>query len=372
MKNKVLLRLKSLTLWHEYSPGKDVYDTIEKTLLGNPGGMRYQLLDTPKKLKETPNTNFFTMRKRDNLYCVMALMERITRFKQNLYNTCYVRYVTFNQQLSTKKTAADKQQRMQRLGQSFIKEGMRQHAENYPFQFDNPEIHPEKKLYYAYVEKSNKRSLDFTNFFFQKIGEFEVKMYSNLYPNIQKGFEKLSPKDLPKVKALFKQSYNQHAFFFIDDNNLLEHCFVIKEGEEIVAATKARISNWRLEEVPGIAGKMLTHVLPYMPAFSRVIKKNRFSFVTFDTLYCKPGFDNYISKLFESVCTYFKIYTGMIYLDKDEEIAQRIGELNNLGFFNKIYTDAGGDILARFVKFTDKEKQEFIDNPTYVSGYDLT
>ena len=368
---KVILQLRSLTLNHEPQLLPDVKDAILGTLLGTPDGIRYRLLDSEKKLNEIPRLNFFTLRKNGDFNFVMALCERLTYSKAKPLNTYYVRYVTFSPILRKPSSENSSPGASQRLGNSFIKEGMKKHAETFPFPTLHKDADPGKRAYYAYIEETNIRSLELTSFFMEKIRNFSITTYSNLFPKKDKNVSKLSTEDYEPMLLKLKESYLKHSFFFIDRNDIKENYFVLKKGGKIIAGLKAQVVNWKIEQVPGNFGKILKNVLPYIPIFSRLIKKDRFTFLGFDTLYCVEGAEKHLPVLFKSVCAIKKVYAAFLYTDLKEPMNNKLAKLKNMGFLNKMYKNAQGAIVARFINYSEEEKEEFRKNPVYVAGYDL-
>lgn len=391
MQNRVLLQLKSISLTHEFEPLPDVKETVINTLLGNPNGIRYRLLDTEKKLNETEHLNFFTLRKDGELIYVMALIERITYFQNQACNTYYVRYVTFvesfashpeaNEEHNHKNSTQSKKNSkleerntaiQQRIGNSFLKEGMRKYAEDYPFTIQNEDADPQKRLYYAYVEETNTRSLNFTEFFFERIGTFGVIPFSRLKPAKDVRFSSLNENQADQMMDLLKKTYANHSLFFVDREDIKQNYFVLTENGRIVAGTRARTSNWKIEQIPGLVGKVFLRIIPAIPYFSRIIFKKRFRFLTLDTLYCEEGREKEFIPLFESLCAERRVYAGLIYLDKSDKFFNKLSGLENMGFLNRMFKNAGGGIMARFVNYNEEEKMYFRENPAYLDGYDLT
>lgn len=371
--NTVLLQLKSLTLNHETEAAPDVVEAIKNNILGNPDGIRYRHLDSLQKITDIKPLLFFTLRRDSNLLYVMALVERITKLKNKHYYTYNVRYVIFNQLFTAKTlTSENKPNGFQKIGNSIIKEGMRKHAENFKFTLKDESANPEKKLYYSYVEESNLRSMNFTQFFFESIRNISVITCSHVFPKIDKCVSKIKTEELSEVCSLIRETYANHSFFFINENDILSNYYVVKTGDKIVAGVKAETANWKFEQLPGKGGKFLIKALPYLPVISRIIKPKRFSFLTFDTIYCPEGNEKYLSKLFESVCALTKVYSAMIYLDKGDELYPKINQLKKMGILNKLFKNANGVVLARFVNFSDEEKEEYYNSPAYLSGYDMT
>ncbi len=373
MKPTVLLQLKSLTLTHEPEALPDVKETIGKTILGNPGGIRYRQLDALQKVEEIKPLHFFPLRKNGVIISVMALAERITYLKSIPYYTYYVRYVSFNPEYAVKEAKSPgRSSAIHRMGNSFLKEGMKKHAESFSFLLKDKRADPEKKIYYAYVEESNFRSLNYTEFFFDKIRDLTMITYSKLFPHADTRVSRISSSGYDRLAALLQTSFYKHSFFFLEKEKLLSNYFVLMEKDEILAGIQARIANWKIEELPGVLGGFMKNILPYIPILSRLIKPGRFTFLTFDTLYCRQGSDHLLPVLFRSVCAITKVYAALIYIDNEDPLRLRMEQNKSLGILNKLFGNAHGVVMAKFVNFTDEEKRSFYNNPVYLSGYDLT
>ena len=372
METTVLLKYGSLELRYEAELAEDVREAIINTVLGNPGKLQYRHLDAEKKVQEIEHINFFTLRHNGYLYYVMALVERIAFLKSHPFNTYYVRYVTFNPGFQKKESGKNtsKRQAMQ-TGNSFIKEGIKKHADTYPFSIKST-ADKNKKIYYAYVEKSNTRSMDFTEFFFEKIRTITGFTFSRLFPGKNKNVSIILEKDMNILVELLQAEYQDYSFFFFDEDDLRKNYYVLKKGDEIVAGSRAEVNHWKMVHMPGFVGKILMFVLPVIPFFSRIMKKNIFRFLTFDTIYCKEGEEDNVLILFESICNILRTYVAIIYLDIDCSLYRRIRKRKKFGFLNRMYKGADGTVVARFINFTEEEKKDYLHHPVFVSGYDFT
>jgi len=369
--NSIILRHGSLTLSYEPDISDDVKDILLKSVLGSPDGIRYRLLETLKTVEELKPISFFPLRKNGELISMIALSERITSLCDVLSHTFYVCFVNFNPAYSVKNITDEGTASREKLGNSFIKEALIKHAESLPNRLQDPEADPSKKIYYAFVEESNLRSLNFTRFFFTRVRSLSIITFSSLFPKADKRFEPLSDKDLEWMYGKLKTSYRHHSLFFLDKDSLTANYYILKEGDEIVAGIRANITSWKIEQLPGLLGKILIRIIPLIPLLNRVIRKSCFRFLGFDTPYFKEGKSHLLPKLFSSICAEHKIYAGMVYLDSDDFLNRDIYTLRNMGFLNKLYKGGTGVVAARFVNFPEEEIKKFCDSPVYVSGYDL-
>lgn len=372
MESGVLLKMRSLELLHEARLTQDIEDAVRETIIGNPSGIQYQHLDSAKKIHEMDTIRFFTLRRGGVLIYVMALVERITQFKKSTYNTYNVRYVSFSEKLAKKTTADRKYQSQRRIGNSFFKEGMQKHSETIPFSLKGRSTHPDKKLYYAYVEDSNIRSMEFTQFFFEKISELSVIPASKLFPRRNDNLSKINDSEIDKMLDLLKKEYSQHSFYFCDKENLADNYYILKDGEEIVMGACVHQVNWKIVNLPSILGRLFIKTIPIIPLFSRLLKKDKFRFLSFDTFYCQPEKESQLPTFIEAIMAETRIYSAMLYFNKKEPQFNRLRPYIKRGLLGRIFKGASGAVLARFVNFSEKEKEEFKEHPVYISAYDMT
>jgi hypothetical protein len=247
---------------------------------------------------------------------------------------------------------------------------MKKHAETFTSTLQDSNICSDKKLYYAYVEDSNFRSLDFTDFFFEKIRNFSVIPFSRIIPKKDPRVHLVNNEQ--EFLHIISDCYQHYTFFSPNESSNHYSCYVLIENNEVVAGLKAGIANWKIEQIPGFAMKLLLKIIPRLPYLKRVIQPGLFRFLTIDTLICKKDREEVLPNLFESVCAIKKVYSAMIYTDSDTETYRQLKTLKKMGLLNRFLREAKGVILARFVNFSSEEKKEFYENPVYISGFDLS
>ena len=372
MDKQTLLKYKTLEFSYEPEVSKDIEETVRNTILGNPTGLQYRHLDSIRKIHEIYPIDFFTLRREGVLNFVLALVERVTHCKASSYFTYNVRYVSFNQKLAKKITEDRKFQAQKRIGNSFIKEGLLKIAESFDFVLKEGCNHPDKKLYYAFVEDSNIRSMEFTQFFFEKIREIAVNSYCRLLPRKNKNVSKLKDEEKFVMEGLLNESYRNYTFYFIEKDLFDDDYYVLRENGQIIIGAKVQKVNWKLVNVPGFMGKMLLKIIPYIPYLSRILKKDKLQFLTIDNLYCKTGKEDLLQTFFKAVIAEYKLCVSFFYLDTKDPLFLEIQKIKRKGLLNKFYGGARAAVLARFVNFTVEEKQIFYNQPIFVSAYDMT
>ncbi len=370
--SKKIVSLRGLELYYEDFVAEDVREAIASTVLGNPGGIRYQQLDALNKIREIRPLHFFPLRRNGELIYVMALAERITRCGKFTHSTFYVRYVSFNPVWMSGNQGLQHSGRIQKLGNSILKEGIRSYADKFEGELSGEADDPQQKLYYAYVENSNVRSMNFTAFFFSPIREFRVFMFSRFFPQTQSEVRQLQGDEADAMYNVLGEFYKDYSFYFLDRKDIEERYFVYKKQEEIIGGVRAREVSWEIVQLPGFAGKILKGVLPFLPVFRRIIQQKKFRFICFDTFYWSHAHAGCLPALMEGVCARFRCSSGMIYLDSEDPLCRVFEEGSKMGLLGKLYQSARGSVLARFVNMDEKTSEEFKTRLVFLSGYDLT
>lgn len=368
---EVLLSMGSLQMVYETGAANDVKNAIRNTILGNPNGIRYRQLDALNKIEEIDPLHFFPIRRNRELLYLMALAERHTENRGESILTFYVRYVSFNPRFALKNIAGEAQGKLQRIGNSMMKEGMKKLADSF-CGTSGSSADADNSIYYAYVEDSNLRSLNFTKFFFEPIREFSVFSFSRFFPQDHPAVSKLTSDETGYMVHILKEQYKDYSFYFLDESRLRNRYFVYRDSGRIVAGLRAYTVNWQIENLPGVTGKLILSLLPYLPFIRRIFNKKRFSFLSFDCIYCEAGYEKFLPALFSAVCSAKDRYAAMIYLDSKDHYSEVIQGIRDLGLLNRLFGKAQGKVLARFTNLSEEEKEPFFNRPVFVSAYDLT
>ena len=113
-------------------------------------------------------------------------------------------------------------------------------------------------------------------------------------------------------------------------------------------------------------------VLPFAPYFRRLFHPGEFHFLVFDAIYCKPGKEALLGRLFESVCAAEGFHTGLIWLDDRSEFYDKMRTEVKMGALNRMLNAKPGLVYTKFINLTEEEKERFYDAPAYVSGFDFS
>lgn len=160
--------------------------------------------------------------------------------------------------------------------------------------------------------------------------------------------------------------YTEQYIFY--ENNY----YLLKLNNEIVSAVQANPEKWEIKKKPGFKGKILFDIIPRIPGIKRIFDPQNFCFAAIEGIYYKEGYEEYLLPLLESVCALTKAHFALIWLDTDSPLINTIDKLGHHGLLSKLVKRIEVDIIAKFINFSEAEKESFRNNPAYLSCFDMT
>ena len=371
-----LLKYLKLSINVEKEPGKDVKELLSNTILGTPGKLRYRHTSFNTKLPFLGRIYFIVLKKSDKLLGCIAFSQRDTFYMENPKISWYVRYFSIRAPLRAKSYKQKKRKRP-------VKEKpQRDNLLKLTTQkfFDDPTILDDQiskysggQLVYAYVEKENIRSWDFTEMIgFDTVGRIHTSLFSRFYPKRDPHVRPPGEGDKKQVLSRLREFYKNHTFYteqniFFDNNYL-----VWKENGEIVAGCQANPEVWKLLEYPGLLNKLFLKVLIRLPILSHRFDPGYLKFIALEGIWFKKGYEKCLLKLFESACAHHNLYLAIIWLDSKSHLYTTIRNIRNLGIIDKLFTSAIGDIRVKFINWKEEDKRYYYEHPAYISCFDMT
>lgn len=344
---------------HEKSPPSIVVDLLRETLIGTEGTL-YQLMDTPEKIHQLHSPHFIYLERHGKAIGNVTLCERQISFAHETVRSYYIRYFAFQKlfQGSSKKGNA--------------RSGFHQYFEEF---FKTSNLNPiqpvyDKSIYWAFIDPENARSFNMNTLFgFETIGSFKTKAFSRVRPK-QRNVERLSTIEQPAVMQEIKTFYRGYNFFssthLFENNNY----FVLRENNEIICGIQANPVHWKIKSLPGLQGKLMLKLAPYLPGIRKLINPKAHRFLATEGLFWKPGKENFVASLLEGVLSITNHHSLLIWEDQQAHLLNKLPL--NWGFIQKIKKDNTVSIVAKFNGYSLAEIESFRSNPKYLSGFDMT
>ncbi len=237
----------------------------------------------------------------------------------------------------------------------------------------DPEHRKLKTVSYAFIEKDNQRSLDFSEMIgYKTLGMIHTILFSRFFPKKHKSVRLLRKDEREQMKKSIKEFYSDHNMFFSQYLDLDNDYLVIEEDGEIVAGLQVDKVDWEVLELPGLSGWFLLNVFPRVPMLKKIFNARELGFVTYEAIWFKKGKEKYLPPLFETACANYDVSLGVTWFDTRSIIYSTIKKAVRYGFLASVQGSTPGLIRFKPVNISSEEEQDFYRRPVYVSAYDMT
>lgn len=353
-----------------------IMEILNRAVQGSEGGLRFQLKNIASRIAAYKDQiRFVSLYKKNKITGTVGSCFRITGQGNLRYPSSYLRYLAFHSvyqsDITWKKRSRDiiRPEKDDNFKQKTLEIFSKPHLLDYKEVNEN-----DKHLMYAFLESMNERSKNLvTQAGYEYIRSFLTVAFSRFSPKPDKRVSRISSQEeKDKMETLLLNYYKDHSFFSPEYAFYGDKYYVLREGDEVVAGVNAIPSSYRIYDMPDIWGWIIMKVLPKAPYFKRLFHPEEFRHIVFDAVYCKKGKEVLLASLFESVCYTEGYYTGLTWLDDRSELFDRLRSGVRMGALNRIMNAKPGLVYARFINFTEKEKEYFYDAPAYISGFDFS
>jgi len=371
-----VLKYLKLSISIEEEPGNDVKELLANTILGTPGKLRYRHTSFDTKLPFLGRIYFLVLKKSGKLLGCVAFSKRDTSYRQTPVNSWYIRYFSIRAPLRAKSHKQNRRQRKE------VAKPQRDNLLKLTSQkfFDDPTLLDQKlgndlggHLVYAYVEKENTRSWEFTKLIgFETVGRIHTSFFSRFYPKKDPHVHSLAEKDKKSVLSNLREFYQDHTFYTEQNIFFGNNYLVWKEDGKIVAGCQANPELWKLVDYPGLLNKLFLKVLIRFPILSRRFDPGYLKFIALEGIWYKKGYEKCLLPLFEAACAHHNLFLAIIWLDSKSPLYTTVRHFGQLGIIDKFIKPAVGDIRVKFINWKEEDKQYYYKHPAYISCFDMT
>lgn len=376
MFEKTVFSFKGLEVKVSDYATEDIKDLLDKTILGHEGGLRYSLQNTSVRIEAyKENIRFITLLRNNQIMGTIGACFRQTSLGEKRFSTSHLRYLSVHASYQTEKgwRIRKKDPDKKAVREESFKQKLLEYFRK-PYLLELPGVDEnDKHLMYAYVESQNERSKNLINQAgYEYIRSFLTVAFSRFFPKADKSVVKLKEEEKPVMEKLLSDFYKDHSFFTNEFSFYDDKYYVIKENDEIIAGVNAIPTIYKVINVPGIWGWVMMDILPYMPYYRKLFRPGQFRYLVFGAIYCKEGREEMLAPLFESVCAIEGYNTALTWLDDRGDLFEMLRRKVQLGALNRMLNAKPGLVYARFVNFTEEEKESFYDAPAYIAGFDFS
>jgi hypothetical protein len=352
-----------------------ILEVLNHAVQGSEGGLRFSLVNIAQRIAAYKNQiRFVSLYKKKEIAGTVGACFRISGQGHLCYPSTYIRYLAFQSTYQSdigwrklRKTVI-KPEKDNNFKQKTLEIFSKPHILDLPDVFEE-----DKHIMYAFIESKNERSKHLVQQVgYEYIRSFLTVAFSRFSPKSDIRVSKLTEAEKVKMEKYLLDFYKDYSFFTTAYSFFGDKYYVLKEGGEIIAGVCAIPTSYKVYEVPGIWGWVMTKVFPGIPYFRRLFRPGEFRYLVLDAVYYKKGKEAILANLFESACAAEGFNTGLLWLDDRSELFDKIRTNVKMGALNRILNAKPGLVYTRFINLTDEEKDYFYDAPAYISGFDFS
>ena len=347
----------------------EILSLLKKTIFGTKGKVRYRQKHIAEGMKSQNNLEFIQILKGERVLGTTGVVSRKTSGLDDELKSLYVRYLSVNNPFRKreKKRVSGTLRKKNRTGNE-LKKMIGEQITNH---FEKPVYEQNKKAsFYAFVESENYNSKELCiTLGFYPTRQISTVLFSRFSP---KKSRQIAIAELHDEKLVLKELhsfYKDHSYYFEDRLFQTGTYYILKKGSEIIAGIRCKPVNWEIVEVPGLSGFLMQNVLPYLPFTNRLFNPENLNFLAFDYAW---GHLDHVLELMEHCCAESKINLGMFWGDLESILITDLKKSGKLGFLYQLNGEVTAEVMQRFINMNEKEQNELLQKPVFVSALDMT
>ncbi|OUJ73645.1 GNAT family N-acetyltransferase [Hymenobacter crusticola] len=324
---------------------------LQNTTYGT-NGPKYSHTGQQKKVNHITGPYFFELRVGEEVVGMYCLSERVVQMPVGKVTGFYGRYLAIAPAHSGKGYG------------SLLKTEAVRYIER---------TTPAPHVFYSYIEEANARSMQISvKEGFTSLAQLEALVFGRLYPKQDPRVERLPINDRNALLALLTTAYQSYSFVQFNHVYAGQNYFVLRENGEIIAGVQANPVVWRIVDMPGISGKIMLNMLPHLPILKRIINPKEYAFAALEAVYTKPGREQELFPLLESVLAHFQITSALLLLDVNAPLRQLLKSSGKLGILNSLKKNIYTEVMVKLNGLRLEEVKQSPDQPLYTSAFDYT
>ena len=375
MDGNTVIHYKNLEVRVSSESDDEINDLLASTVVGSEGGMQYTMRNIPARIANYGDSiRLVSLIRNYSLAAVIGACFREGSLGGTLHNCVYLRFLSFRQQYQTdmRKRKGGHEAHQKQEGESFRNQTLGIFSKPHLLGFKGIKENG-KSIMYAFVESKNERS----KALIQKTGydyirSFLTLAFSRFNPRPDIRVSVASMSEYAEISEELRGFYKDYSFYFDQFAFHNDNYYVLRESGRIVAGVSAIPTEYVIKNVPGVWGWIMMKVLPFAPLFKRLFEPGLFRFVSLGSIFYLPGREDALAPLFESVCATTGMNTCLTWADDRGPLYETLRTRVRMGALNRILNAKPGLVYARFINYTEEEKEPFYDAPAFISGFDFS
>lgn len=370
---RTLLNYRDLSVEVETSPGKELKNHMNNTVLGQPGSFRYRHLDLDEKLNSPGENYFMYLRKSGKMVGSVGFVGRHSETGGLAHDSWMIRFFSIKAPMRSvsnkrkeKEDLKDENKRTTVLGR-FIQPVF---ADPSKLRLaDQDQDRP--AIIYALIDQQNLRSLNFgAQMGLETVGQVITFSLSRMQPRSSDRIEKLQDSEKETMVSLLSHFYKEYTLFFTDPLFRDPGYYVIKEKGRIVVGVQLYPVSWQIVDFGSGLANQVVRFLVKFPWVKRRINPSEVKLLAFDGIYCEPGYETALYELMEGVLELTGRYVAMLMMDQHSGLYGIFRDRQKLGILHKVIGSFHADVMVRFINIPKEVRQKFLKQPTYIPTYD--
>jgi len=227
-------------------------------------------------------------------------------------------------------------------------------------------------FYYAFFDAENSRSTEMsTRMGLEPVGEFDTFSFTRMHPKKHANVELLDEVHFENMKARIDTFYSGFSLYTNQFLYVNSHYYVWKENGEIVAGLQANKCNWEIKKMSGLNGFFMLKILPYLPLVSNYFNPQKFDFLTYDFIYVKPGHEDKLERLFETMLQKYEVTFSLIWQDVKSPLHKVFSNLDT-GFLSNFSDVPTGKIMMTTNRMTESQLNDITKKPVFTCAMDMS
>jgi hypothetical protein len=225
---------------------------------------------------------------------------------------------------------------------------------------------------YAFVESKNQQSLNLCNRFgFEAQQLAETIVFHRFKPKKSAKIKKLGREELKVFKPKLERFYESFAAFHTEGLEIQGTHWVYLENGVEIAYLRTMRHRWDIAELPGYVRLLKKLKLHQAPFVKNMIPSDNFEFLSFDYLWCEPGYEANIQKIMEHALCVEGLHTGLSWWSVRSSFYQRLKRKISWGILNRIQGPVPLKIMGQAYG-KQSSTESFPEDAVFINAHDMT
>ena len=196
-------------------------------------------------------------------------------------------------------------------------------------------------LAFAFIEASTKFSLNLSERICHTVeASMPLVLFSRLRPSADDRVRPGTAKDRDELVSRLSALYDGHDMTDFEASVTPQKTFILSENGKMHAAAQVEVLNWSFVSLPGVKGRLLLTLLPWVPFLKKLVNPRNLRFVRFGNVLVKPGHELHLISLLETVLARHRVALGLLVMDARSPVLEQILAFGRLGFLSSAVNGA--------------------------------